>query len=441
MILLRNRIPATKSRQRGVALVAVSLMVVVLAGLSLSLFIASSSWSKEQRARGARLQTLYAAEAGIAEVMAALESGQIWDEDSLIGLGMEGVTLDVQDLGGGATSVVATATGSDGKTRLQVFLAPVATEGALEGPVLIGLEGLRVRCNALVDSYRSSLGRYARQAEAGQHGHRFAREGAQLYSNGRIVLEANARIHGVVVSTQEQALDPILAPEVEVPEIDRGGHLVVPHHDIVHLRSGHHRFGALEIGRGSTLMVRGPATIVVDSLVLLQRGALRIDDAEGPVSIYSRGELRLEEGACLTPNSKLPQSVSVTVAACDDEGPPSVTMDPNSAFIGVLEAPLADVHIGSTAQFFGALVARRVDLRARSEVHLDEDLQRPGTTALKVMAWHVLPPGAAVSGAAYLSPVPVPEADSEGERPRPMDERPHWAEDRPEHRDPAPHRR
>jgi hypothetical protein len=124
-----------------------------------------------------------------------------------------------------------------------------------------------------------------------------------------------------------------------------------------------------------TLVIEGPARIVVDALFADSSSELRIDASGGAVEIYATGDFNLQENSDITVTTPQPREVSLFITASNlDGGTDTIILDSDGDFEGVIYAPDAMIDVDNEFHVYGAVKAKRVQLEFDGEVHFDEDL-------------------------------------------------------------------
>jgi hypothetical protein len=150
--------------------------------------------------------------------------------------------------------------------------------------------------------------------------------------------------------------------------------------------------GHLEIvvGAGAELVLRGPSTVVIGDLVLEPGAALSFDTRAGSVALYVLRSLDLQPGSLVSNSDEAPDRTTVQVAATDDDSlDPAVKLDATAQFHGTLYAPESTVRIGSDFEFFGGVIARRLEIGAGARLHFDH-AGVEGSPMPRILSWRVV---------------------------------------------------
>ena len=89
----------------------------------------------------------------------------------------------------------------------------------------------------------------------------------------------------------------------------------------------------------------------------------------GPTVIYLTGELKRAGGTVVNNNTQIAANLKIYSTGGDID----ITSDNN--FYGVIYAPLSDVIVSGTADFFGAIVGQTLQIKGDAQTHYDESLQ------------------------------------------------------------------
>jgi len=196
-----------------------------------------------------------------------------------------------------------------------------------------------------------------------------------------------ARISG---STDPRST-PIELPEVEVPPVALSA--PVRHEGLLPMlvAPGTWGFERIEVAPDAELVLRGPATIVVGTLVLEPGAALTLDTRQGSVELYVTGTgMDLRRGSVVTTTSDLPDELTVQVSSIPTgpDGAP-VRLDAMSRFHGTIYAPDTEVYVGSEFEVFGSIVARRLEFGPGARLHFD-NAGHEGTPIPRVVSWRIV---------------------------------------------------
>lgn len=211
---------------------------------------------------------------------------------------------------------------------------------------------------------------------------------------GDITLGTDGSVHGLDEVTVSGTADPrtteVELPRVEVPEVALAP--AVRHDGLLPLLVPAGTSGHLQIvvGAGAELVLRGPSTVVIGDLVLEPGAALSFDTRAGSVALYVLRSLDLQPGSFVTNSDEAPDQTTVQVAATDDDPlDPAVKLDATAQFHGTLYAPESNVRIGSDFEFFGGVIARRLEIGAGARLHFDH-AGVEGSPIPRILSWRVV---------------------------------------------------
>lgn len=367
--------------RRGSALVLA--LVVTSTMLTLGLAIAGVSVAGSRRV-GTAIEDQEArvlAEAGLAESIVSRRlggTGAIGSVGAPAFLGGGVVWVEVTDLGDGTTRLVANAMKDGGRAAVQAIVGRRSLWAGLQG--ISSLEAPITKTSAFLDSYDSREGSYASQVSGGHAG-----EDAVLQTNEDLSLASNTSIHGdarpgpggmlavgpgtLVTGSVTPLGSALELPDVEVPDVAIGGPLSVSGTST--LFPGTYGFSSLEIRRGASFTISGPATVVISGDLDLERADLIIDPSGGPVDIYLGGDLSTATWATIHTVGERPDQLRLYLTGDEDQ---RVDMHPHGEFHGTIYGPRAVLDLGTDLELFGAVAARRVELQPHATFHFDEAL-------------------------------------------------------------------
>jgi len=398
-------------RRAGVSLVMVTFTVSVLATLSVSMVVVTNSMTKEKMAERMEVAALFAAEAGVSQAVFELNN-KLGDGTIPVTVKEDSVFwVDAQDVPGGMKSLVATGIDDGAGVRLELTVAEDQNNIWVWGA--FGDDQLTMDSNAHVDSYDSSLGNYASQANNGSGNGVYAKEKGHVGSNGDVTLSTNSEVHGNAVSGPTAATTvtgnasvsgstapnsgTVTMPTLAMPSFGSTGNYSTGQGSTTTLISGNHEFDTFTVNKNATLTVVGPATIVVEDFELESNSEMWIDSSSGPVEIYVWDDFILNSNTILSPSNYVSADLGVNLNSDNIVNPTQnvqlaeVNFESNSQLYARLFAPNAVVDIDSNFELFGAVVAKEVHLDSSSRIHFDEALLNAnlqgGTPTWKAVCW------------------------------------------------------
>ncbi len=179
-------------------------------------------------------------------------------------------------------------------------------------------------------------------------------------------------------------------PVVEVPAVALAA--PVRHDELLPMliSSGSSGYERIEVAPGADLIISGPATVVIGSLILEPDATLTLDTRFGEVSLFVTDELDLQPESFVSTSGDQPDETTVQVSSTSsDPLNPAVKLDATSQFYGTVYAPDSDVHIGSDFEIFGGVVARRLDVAAGARLHFDNS-GFAGSALPRIVGWRVI---------------------------------------------------
>jgi Tfp pilus assembly protein PilX len=402
--------PLFANRQRGSALLAMLILVVILAGLSGSYM--SLAFSEFQNAhRNARLQAaMNVAEASAEEAIQAILNNQ-WTGWTALGGNRYVREMDAYQYYGETTSGRIYVDFSNPSRPILVCEGLVNDRvGQLGKQVRMDLEtrglfanGLTSRNsvsfkgnNVLVDSYNSGSGAYNilfNRNDRGTVGSISVEVDSVDIQNAYVFgfvatgggppkVGANGTIRGkntplavkvdaTRVSTDFYAnFDTIATPSAPTAPTS------LPPGNVIGTPSGAnvtYNLNALSIGNTQTLTVNGPVTLIVKGNVDI-KGVLDISQ-HGRLTVYVEGDMDVG-GTGIVNGTQLP-SHAVIFGTAPTAGGQTIKLHGNGAMHGAVYAPNANLDLkggGNSGEFFGAAVANDIFINGNYEFHYDEAL-------------------------------------------------------------------
>jgi len=388
MRTLRNQTDSSAAR-RGAALIVAVLFMLVLGGMAASLAVLNATFHKEHSRSREEARSFYAAEAGANEALAVLmERGRAEAEALVYPRSLGEATYRVEVAFGDADPAVRAD-----RVRLRSVgnagVRPVGVELMLErvrngdfGRAIAGDESVLLETGCMVDSYDSGDGPYPTAVA-------YANSAGHVASNDDIVFQANVAVYGDVMAGpmgtvddsatgitvdgevgMAEALigfDPVVVPGF----LSSGSQAVIA---TTLTLTGDVYYTDIDIDAG-TLVIVGPARVVLDDLDLDSMSELQIDATNGPVEIYGTGDFFLAENSDITVTTPQPRDVALYLTGSNmGTGTDMIILDSDGDFHGTIYAPDARIDVDNEFHVYGAVKARSVQLEFDGEVHFDEDL-------------------------------------------------------------------
>ena len=382
--------------RRGSALVMVSIILTGMAMGTLFMLMSIGSSKREKAADQVKTEATFAAEAALNVSLLDMSTG---------GTGVLGAAQQ-EAFGGAAFNVTATDLGND-LTSLRATATLGTSTSIVEAVVresvvsiwaygAFGDESMTMDSNAVVDSYDASQGTYASQEVNGNGNKTYASSGGNVGSNGAITIKQNSTIYGsatpgpsssttvlgnaTVTGSTAPATATVDMPPLTRPAIPFTGPLNISGGSTQTLPPGDHAFDTLDVGTGGTLVVTGPATLLVGSAELSSNSQFLVDATNGPVTLYVIDDFVLNSNTLMASTTFRPADLSVQLESDNIIDPDlvvdldDVLLESNAQLFGSIYAPNALIDIDSNFELFGAVVARELHLDSNSKVHFDESL-------------------------------------------------------------------
>jgi hypothetical protein len=412
-----------RSKKRGVSLVAVSMLMVGVAVLSLALFTVVNSTGKSQKGTREQVNARYVTEAGLSVAVMEMSRGipvadlNMGSQQTPIDFGSASYWVDAVDLGGDLFELTAFGVENNVGSQMKLVVREIISSDQVWAA--FGDKGLTMDSNALVDSYNSNDGLYTDQDVNGKGASAHALSNGNVGSNADITVDANVKVYGdatpgptgtttvtgtaFVTGTTTQSSSLLDMPVIETPvidsitEVDFSGAGTGAFAD--YIPSGDYHFGDVQISTAE-LYIRGPATLVFESMVMASNSNVWIDAANGPVEIYVLGDFTMNSNTLLAATDYNPANLEMNLLT-DNVIDPAIVVDldvvdfnSNAKMYGTIYAPNAFVEINSNFELFGSLVAHRVHLDSNSKIHFDEALMESSSDSNKsfeAVAWRHTP--------------------------------------------------
>jgi len=385
MMRSRNKLIGRPSQQ-GSALVMSTVVVFSLMTLSMAFLQVSLSASNEVGSNVDDERAQLVAEAGVSEALISMRFGASGNVGSMLAPAQSGGGLfwvQATDIGDNQTQLVSTAMVGSGRSAVELVVQ--GDDAPLFQATLNSKERIDLSNGVITDSYASAAGTYVSQevnttngiSHANLNGHVASNEG--IYLNGTAHILGNASPgpgEGVslaagsyVSGSTTPASDPFPFDPIDVPVIASTGSLTVPNNGSQALPAGDHAFDSLSINKNATLVITGPATIVVDDFLGGKDASLVIDATAGPVTIYCQDSYTHTNGFEATAVAGSPMALAFFISSPDDIVFPSAT-----AIRGGYYAPDAAFAFSSGNEVWGAFLSRQITMNASTKFHFDESL-------------------------------------------------------------------
>lgn len=412
MKLQLHRSRLHRRRERGSALVMSSVLVMFAAGMGAAILQMQSGMAARQRELADKKRALYIAEAGLSEGFFAIaqgKSGNIGsaDEPAAFGDGVFWVEAHEQ-----SPNVIAMV--SNGLCGTGRFSAAMVVERQVNAVASLGFFGnsqLSIGASAVVDGYESALGSFESQATNSPVGLTTGK-GANINANASIAVSGPTTIIGrlgtylsgvtttvfgdcqpgpsgtvtvqpnVNITGKTSPLPKSKSlPSIEPPLVQSQGELSVANGSTTTLTGNQVGHSTVKINSGGTLKIKGPASVVVDDLLVSPQGTLELDGSTGPVLLHVKGFFRGESGSTLTSVGSDPKSTALVVHPSkpkdlngDGIPDPPVVLSSSGTFYGVFYAPGAKVTIPASLRVFGSVAADDLTLAPNARVTFDQSL-------------------------------------------------------------------
>lgn len=405
-----------RGQREGSTLVVVVLLMAAVAMLSLSFLTVLRGSQSESSGSRESISALYACEAGVTLAIDELRAGgdgTIGSKQAPATIGDQAFWVTSSDIGSGRTSLMAY--GRDDRSEVGVEVVVQQTPQGFFRWAAFGEENLHMDSNARTDSYDSTLGDYTSQAVNGSGSNQYANTGGDVGSNGGISMDSNIGVYGDaspgpgesvtgdlgnITGSTTPMPNPIELPDIVVPSIP----LTAASYTVsaaTTLSSGSYNWTNFTVNNSKTLIINGPATIVVTNFNLKSGANLIVNASSGPVEFFVLDDFKLNSNTTIRSGSQDPSHIAFNLLSDNILDPgidvtfdeDLVDFDSGSKLYGTIFAPSAEVTIDSNFELFGAMVARRVDLNSNCRIHYDErlaTLNDGGDPVYETLCWRLV---------------------------------------------------
>jgi hypothetical protein len=388
------------------SLVAV-LMVSVLAAGFMQL---GSSLARRQGHAATTKEAFYLAEAGLAEAytgLAEARTGNVGSEErpAVFGDGLFWVEATEDDPG----IVELEATGMVGSGRVTLGMAVERDETSLASLGIFAIDSVEVQAGSLIDGYDSRKGSYGDQVVAGTNGGMgsFGSNGDVTVNGGGGALldgDVTPGVSGSVDTTGSVTItgsslpraEEVSLPSVRVPPVTLDAPIL--HGEAVPLviPSGTSGFESLRLVAKGSVIIVGPATVVLGTLEAAAGCDIFFDTTGGPIDLFVKDSMNLASGSTLTCSDEDPTQVTIQIAG---DGASQSTLAASTSFYGFVYAPETKLQMASDFELFGGLLAKQLGLAAGQRLHYDHALTggAQGRPLPQLISWRVVDIPAAVA--------------------------------------------
>lgn len=254
-----------------------------------------------------------------------------------------------------------------------------------------GNDGLILKDSALIDSYDSGLGEYGEEIDneenIGSHGH----VGTNSSTPGSIELKNHTEIFGNATSGLKSVPDSIITDPGSViygekKAFSESHELVsvstpqgLPPRGSYDLASGGNVFIS-ESGEYSSFILRANSTVTITANVTLYiAGIFEMNSnsyfniADGVnATIYFGGSFSMASNSAINNSTKDPTLLAILGT---DSFTGEMNWPSNTDFWGVVYVPRATINMTTNENFYGSLVANRINMNSTGQIHYDEALK------------------------------------------------------------------
>ncbi|MCP3920652.1 MAG: hypothetical protein GY711_34430 [bacterium] len=408
-----KRVRAEKgSYRRGNALVASLLLVIVIAGLGAGIIQVQSAIERRHAESIDRKRALYMAETGLSEAFHAVASGKSGNVGTpLVPASFaDGLYwVEATELGNDRVALVSTGMCGTGRFTLSMSVQSHVNRVGMLG--FFGADGITVEPGCTIGSCDSRDLSWDPQLVGTLDPS--AGPGTRLTTNGDAVLDdvrsgPETAVHGdilagptgsVVVGTGANvsgSMTPSLASvelrPIEPPLVQSAGNLQHTSGGLLVLGTPRMAYGDLEVGKDSTLLIQGPASLVVDTLELSSGAELRFDSSSGPIRLYCSQSFVADSGSILSSASGDPRGVALILGDLQSTPTrPDLVFEASGEFFGMLIAPTEDISLPSSLTVVGSAAAKSLNVESGTRVLFDEAVTRGGfgVGVPRLLSWEI----------------------------------------------------
>ena len=392
-------LPLPKNPRRGAALMFSVIAVMVVSIFAAVFLQLSTAVTRRLGASSDMQRALNIAEAGLAEAytgLAVARTGNVASSDDPAFFGGGCFWVEAEATVNGMVELECTALYGTGRATLGLACEPVAISVGSLG--FFTTESMRLNPDVRLDSYDSALGTYASQintpinnkGKVGTNADMSIASGDFIY--GDVVYGPTGKLDtasGAIITGGSSARPDLeVLPPIEVPEVKLGTAIKYSGGTPLVISPGTTGYAGLDIGKNSQLVLKGPLTLVVTSLILRLGAQMTFDTTDGPIELYVTESLDMSTSSVVSTTTQVTGDSLVYVSA-----PPgkTVSFGAKSQFYGFIYAPNATVHISAQYELYGGLVAKELQLAAQGKMHYDLAI---GTTLLSQLpllhSWRVV---------------------------------------------------
>lgn len=419
--------PVRRHAESGVLILAVTFLVLMMAGLSMSLLTEVRGEAQAVTHHETSLTALQMAETGLAqaelEILALKDAGTdgIGTVSGSLHNGTYQVTAVPSPLSPDRWVLTAQGDRELSRRRVEIGVRRREATGYMEG--LFAKDGLSVPGKTRTDSYDSRLGTYAAQAVGWDVGGPFARKKGHIGSNQDVVLNGtDVVVRGNAIpgigSTLFQNGTPVITGDTQA----RTEEVPIPDPSLAEFQNAYANndndsvwkpvggaggpkkgvgtYSASKMSlrlSGGDALVLPAGTYFFSSLSVSGSATITVT---GKVKIYVTGSVALGGNGLIngtdTPsNFELIAHPYNIVPTAGPDPSPTISINGGSTFSGAVYAPAVDVNLKGGVHYYGAMVGKEMSVGGNLNFHYDEALRTiggRGTVLLERLYWRELDP-------------------------------------------------
>jgi cytoskeletal protein CcmA (bactofilin family) len=207
-------------------------------------------------------------------------------------------------------------------------------------------------------------------------------EQGDLYSEKDIKVEHHAKVNGNVAAVEKAEVkdDGVVERDAEAYQIVENGRGRVngtkklrPARPVglieVEIPEGLEYLEKIELVDGATRTIVGPGSFEVDG-IKITNGELIIDNSAGPVTLYCSDTVEVNDLGTVSVLDYTPEKFALYMKSGKN-----VKIRGDSTFHGLIYGPKSDVVLEGTGEFFGSIVAEKIEIKDDSRVYYDPQLR------------------------------------------------------------------
>ncbi len=226
-----------------------------------------------------------------------------------------------------------------------------------QGMNIVGINGITLKGNDVIDSYDSSAGPYS-STNSGAN--------VNVATNGTLYGNGSSQINGNAYTTNEGAATGNISGSTNMLEAPLS-------YPAPTLPSSYTSLGVVDIKNAQTL---AGGTYYCTSFSMSGNAQLTVS---GPVKVYVQGALSIDGNAAIAVAGDKPSNLEIYVMGV---GP--VNLGKNDLYASIY-CPLSPVNMNGNSDLFGAVIAESIHMNGTNTIHYDTTLTTPVNGAPRIV--------------------------------------------------------